>query len=260
MSFRRTTLPVGVLLATAAVLGAGQTAWAAEPGPNDHGAGHAPEHAGSEHRVGPLGPSSPGDPTAAPEYFFQHFDTYHFGHALVGFDVAAVAFPAWFEYHFVPTGQETFSRGVAPTSPPRVEGDTWVPTAAPQYQDGSEHSTSHKEGRPLYAPSDLGAGPDYLGKWVQGAPSAEEAVPALQESARRSLVPTEQSPPVIGDERVDYRPAPDAPKPPALAPAGVNDAVQQGWASGPGAAAATAVAPLTGGGSSQSSLNGGGHQ
>ena len=232
---------VGLSLAASAVVGSGSFAWAdtAPPAPAAPAAASQPQA-----QQGPLGANSPGDPTQTPEYLFRHFNTDHFGHRLVGFDAAVDNFPGWANYHLFPTGQEAISRGLAPSDPPQVKDDTWVPTAAPQYQQGSEHSTSDHNG-PINVPVYPQAAPEYLGKWASGNPSPQEAVPALQEAARRATVPTNQSPPVEGDQHVDRRPGPQADEPIPVVPASANAQGQEA-AKQVGAVGETVLTPVAG--------------
>lgn len=152
-----------------------------------------------------------GVPTAGLDFFLNHLDTYHFGHAYVGFDAAVEDFYGWGVYHFTPTFLETGARAVSPAQAPEVQGDTWRTTSAPAPASHDEHGMSHV-GDDLRTPIAPTAGLQYGNLWLQqalasGDPAAlRQAVPAGQETLRRTLTPTEPAPPVENDSWTDKRP------------------------------------------------------
>ncbi|MBO0841764.1 MAG: hypothetical protein J2O46_01160 [Nocardioides sp.] len=152
-----------------------------------------------------------GVPTAGFDFFLNHLNTYHFGRPYAGFDAAAEDLYGWSVYHFTPTFLETGARAVSPKDAPDVQGDTWQTTSAPAPTSHDEHGMSHV-GDDLRSPIAPTAGLQYGNLWLQqsleaGDPSAlRQAVPAGQETVRRTLTPTEPAPPVENDSWSDKRP------------------------------------------------------
>lgn len=170
--------------------------------------GAASAHTG--HDQTSQGSRGKGVPTAGLDFFLNHLDTYHFGRAYVGFDAAAEDLYGWGVYHFTPTFLETGARAVSPAQAPEVQGDTWRTTSAPKPANHDEHGMSHV-GDDLRTPIAPTAGLQYANLWLQslasGDPAAlQQAVPAAQETLRRTLTPTEPAPPVENDSWTDKRP------------------------------------------------------
>lgn len=170
-------------------------------------------HDGHDHgETTPSATPGKGLPTVGPEFFLNHLDTYHFGRAYVGFDNAAKDPYRWFVYHFTPTGLETAQRAVSPKDAPEVEGDTWATKKQPVSEGTDGHGPPSHDGDDLRTPVSPTAGVKYANLWAQQTLSkpdpaaASEAVPAVQETVRRTLTPTEQAPPVENDDWTDKRP------------------------------------------------------
>ncbi|WP_243788603.1 hypothetical protein [Saccharopolyspora gloriosae] len=167
-------------------------------------------------------PAAPpkGSPVAGLDFFAGHLEQYHFGRTILGFDRAASDPYDWGVHHFVPTNLETVTRTLSPAQAPEVEGDTWTETPANEADPGHGHGPPSHGGQPLRAPINPLAGPEYLAKWAKN-PNPTEAVPAAQETLRRSVTPTEDRPPNAVDKWSDKRPANGEESGPVLLPAEV---------------------------------------
>lgn len=211
---------------------------AGPPAANDTPHHAAPGHAAPSPHEPPAGEAPPkGSPAAGLDFFGNHLDRYHWNRTLIGFTRAVQDPYDWAVYHFVPTNIETAARTISPTHAPEVDGDTWVPTPAKEAPPGEGHGPPSHAGQPLHSPVNPVAGVDYLGKWAK-KPNPAELVPAVRETARRTITPTESRPPNTVDKWQDKRPADRSGSAPTLVP---------GEAAALPAQASTAVGKIAGG-------------
>lgn len=165
-----------------------------------------PALADDEHDAPAAGAPPKGSPLAGPDFFTNHLDRYHWRRELIGFNRATSDPYDWAVYHFLPANLETATRALSPAQAPEAEGDTWVSTPAREAGPDHGHGPPSHDGEPLRAPFDPTAGVDYFTKWAQN-PDPGELVPAVQETARRTVTPTEDRPPNTVDKWEDQRPS-----------------------------------------------------